>query len=88
MVYFDIFYYLCLNYVFIEILVFRFTQCFNEIEKVKFIVVVRRGDIIWYVGFMNMYMEIMDFMMVGFGVQFSIDLDKELGIKRKYRTFS
>lgn len=35
-----------------------------------------------------MYMETMDPMMVGFGVQLSIDLDKELGIKRKYRTLS
>lgn len=35
-----------------------------------------------------MYMETMDPMMVGFGVQLGIDLDKELGIKRKYRTLS
>lgn len=63
-------------------------QCPNETEKAKFIAAARRGDITWHAGPMNMYMETMDPMMVGFGVQLSIDLDKELGIKRKYRTLS
>lgn len=87
MVHFDILHHLCPNYVFIE-MVFRFTQCPNETEKAKFIAAARRGDITWHAGPMNMYMETMDPMMVGFGVQLSIDLDKELGIKRKYRTLS
>lgn len=65
-----------------------YVQCPNETEKAEFIAAARRGDITWHAGPMNMYMETMDAMMVRFGVQLSMDLDKELGIMRKHRTLS
>ena len=65
-----------------------YVQCPNETEKAEFIAAARLGDITWHAGPMNMYMETMDAMMVRFGVQLSMDLDKELGIIRKHRTLS
>lgn len=63
-------------------------QCPNASDVEGFKDAIKRGDITWHAGPMNMEYEIMDESMVEFAVQLSFDLDKRFGIERKYRTVS
>ncbi len=49
---------------------------------------VKRGDITWHAGPMNMQIENMDQSLLEFGITISNDLDKRFNITRKFKTLS
>ncbi len=64
-------------------------QCPNEVELSNFTAAVKRGDITWHAGPMNMQSENMiSDTMYQLGLRLSSDLDKRFGIKRQFRTLS
>ncbi|XP_067655022.1 uncharacterized protein [Haliotis asinina] len=63
-------------------------QCPGKEAVSDFVAAARRGDISWHAGPMNMQFEMLDPALVEFGLQLGQDLDKRLGIIRKYRTLS
>ncbi|XP_071104844.1 uncharacterized protein [Haliotis cracherodii] len=63
-------------------------QCPGEDAVSDFVAAAQRGDISWHAGPMNMQFEMLDTAMVEFGLQLGQDLDKRLGIVRKFPTVS
>ena len=65
-----------------------FYKCPNATEVKAFTDAVGRGDINWHAGPMNMQPENMHEWLFEFGVNISSNLDKVLGIQRKFRVLS
>ncbi|XP_052061610.1 uncharacterized protein LOC127701658 [Mytilus californianus] len=63
-------------------------KCPNATEISTFVNAVKRGDITWHAGPMNMQFEVMDVELARFGIKLSKDLDDKMNIVRKFRTLS
>ncbi|XP_048776556.1 uncharacterized protein LOC125680826 isoform X2 [Ostrea edulis] len=63
-------------------------QCPNETEKEYFEAAIRRGDITWHAGPMNMQLENMNELLFQMSLNISFELDKKYGIKRLFPTLS
>ena len=63
-------------------------QCPTKTELANFTAAVKRGDITWHAGPMNMQAENADETLFQFGLSLSNRLDKMFGITRKMRVLS
>ncbi|XP_062571302.1 uncharacterized protein LOC134233351 [Saccostrea cucullata] len=62
--------------------------CPNETEKEYFEAAIKRGDITWHAGPMNMQPENMNSLLFQMSLNMSFDLDKRFGITRLFPTLS
>ena len=63
-------------------------QCPNKTEVANVTAAVKRGDITWHAGPMNMQAENADENLFQFGLSISDRLDEMFGIRRQYKTLS
>ena len=63
-------------------------QCPSKTELANFTAAVKRGDITWHAGPMNMQVENADEALFEFGLSLSDRLDKMFGISRQFKTLS
>ena len=63
-------------------------QCPSKSELTNFTAAVKRGDIAWHAGPMNMQVENADENIFQFGLSISDRLDKIFGFTRQFKTLS